>query len=408
MWRVTNHIQFVEMGEDTFAPTIKTHRIPPLLHHMSPTEQSLPIEWQHSYDSCRGVHQRFDGEDKYTFKLWRDEPMRAFIEKEYPWFLDTYDAYPQEIQRVDAARYFILRKFGGMYLDLDVGCRRSLDNLRRLPNTGMIFPETSPFGISNDFMMAAPDHPFMVFVTERLKSWAVVRPYSPFLTVMLSTGPAFLSIAAFDFISQGYAAAQDLGLMSYLDYTKRVLFHLPGSSWLKADGVLLIYVFNNLFLYLFVIGACFYCRYLHRNGELDRLAKRANLKNVHTAAELVEVLAGTGIDRMHGFAANQISKLLPRHSLVATQDSSNIPDVEQAFASRAPAAAAKSTRIRPSRQPSRWRHGERDKDSEGRYLPEEGSLSEGGSDGETDYSDADERADKARTSDDDGQRSEEF
>lgn len=45
---------------------------------------------------------------------------REFIEKEYPWFLQTYDGYDHPIMRADVIRYFALRKFGGIYIDLDV------------------------------------------------------------------------------------------------------------------------------------------------------------------------------------------------------------------------------------------------------------------------------------------------
>lgn len=45
---------------------------------------------------------------------WTDESSRAFIAKEYPWFLKAYDAYPSYIQRSDAARYFIVHHHGGM------------------------------------------------------------------------------------------------------------------------------------------------------------------------------------------------------------------------------------------------------------------------------------------------------
>lgn len=42
-----------------------------------------------------------------------------FIEDNYNWFLPTYDSYKFPIQRVDVMRYFIIRYYGGIYLDLD-------------------------------------------------------------------------------------------------------------------------------------------------------------------------------------------------------------------------------------------------------------------------------------------------
>ena len=62
-------------------------------------------------------------------------------------------------------RYFILRHYGGVYLDLDVGCRRPLDSLLQY---GVVLPYTKPVGVSNDFMISAKGHPFMTYVTEHL------------------------------------------------------------------------------------------------------------------------------------------------------------------------------------------------------------------------------------------------
>jgi mannosyltransferase OCH1-like enzyme len=60
---------------------------------------------------CCGHHQ-----------LWTNEKSRDFIQTEYPWFLETYDAYPYPIMRADAIRYFILSHYGGIYIDLDDVC----------------------------------------------------------------------------------------------------------------------------------------------------------------------------------------------------------------------------------------------------------------------------------------------
>ena len=72
-----------------------------------------------------------------------------FIKDEYPWFLETYQSYKYNIERVDSLRYFILLKYGGIYIDLDDGCRRSLDPLVKVPAW---LRKTSPVGISNDAM----------------------------------------------------------------------------------------------------------------------------------------------------------------------------------------------------------------------------------------------------------------
>ena len=46
-----------------------------------------------------------------------------------------YDGYGYGIQRADAMRLFFLHKHGGIYIDLDIECRRSLDFLRHYPGS---------------------------------------------------------------------------------------------------------------------------------------------------------------------------------------------------------------------------------------------------------------------------------
>jgi mannosyltransferase OCH1-like enzyme len=55
----------------------------------------------------------------HTFVVWNMTTMRELIERKYSWFLPTYDGYPSNMHRGDAARYFILHAYGGIYMDLD-------------------------------------------------------------------------------------------------------------------------------------------------------------------------------------------------------------------------------------------------------------------------------------------------
>lgn len=97
--------------------------------------------------------------------LWTDISARDFIAEQYPWYLPTFDGYPYPIQRADALRYFVLHYYGGVYLDMDVGCRRSLDPLLYFQ---IVLPATIPVGVSNDVMLAAKGHPFMTLVVNNL------------------------------------------------------------------------------------------------------------------------------------------------------------------------------------------------------------------------------------------------
>ena len=59
----------------------------------------------------------------WEYRFWTNEDNRNLIATHYPEHLEMYDKYPQNIQRADAVRYFILDKVGGVYADLDFEVR---------------------------------------------------------------------------------------------------------------------------------------------------------------------------------------------------------------------------------------------------------------------------------------------
>ncbi|KAF8529045.1 nucleotide-diphospho-sugar transferase [Hysterangium stoloniferum] len=160
----------------------RTEFIPRIIHQTWKTE-TLPDRWKGVSQSCRDLM------PDYKYMLWTDASSREFIEREYPWFLPTFDAYTYPIQRADAIRYFVLHYYGGVYLDLDVGCLRSLDPLLTFP---VILPKTIPVGVSNDLMFSQKGHPFMEQTIRNLITFDLNYVLN-YPTVMFSTGPMFLS-----------------------------------------------------------------------------------------------------------------------------------------------------------------------------------------------------------------------
>ncbi|KAK0512943.1 hypothetical protein JMJ35_004960 [Cladonia borealis] len=156
----------------------------PKIIHQTYVNDTVPERWREAQKSCVDLH------EDYEYKLWTDVKSREFIATEYPWFLATFDNYSQPIQRADAIRYFVLNHFGGIYIDLDDGCNRRLDPLLSYPSW---VRRTHPTGISNDAMGSIPHHPFFTLVIESLipynRDWKL-----PYITVMYSTGPLFLSV----------------------------------------------------------------------------------------------------------------------------------------------------------------------------------------------------------------------
>lgn len=65
----------------------------------------------------------------WEYNLWTDEDNRNMVEQHFPWFLQTYEKFPDPVQKADTARYMYMYKFGGIYADLDVECIASLETL---------------------------------------------------------------------------------------------------------------------------------------------------------------------------------------------------------------------------------------------------------------------------------------
>jgi mannosyltransferase OCH1-like enzyme len=101
----------------------------------------------------------------------------------------TYLSYPYPIQRVDALRYMLVHHYGGIYIDLDLFTYKPLTPLLTYPAVAC---RTSPTGISNDILVATPNHPFFSLVLKRLE-WYNRNLIVQYLTIMYTTGPLFLS-----------------------------------------------------------------------------------------------------------------------------------------------------------------------------------------------------------------------
>lgn len=276
--------------ETSIDDTITT--IPPIIHHFAKYNK-VPQKWLASYSSTlSSTITQTKPNVKYTFKLWSDEQLRQFIKDEYSYFLDIYDSYPYEIQRVDAARYFVLRKYGGIYIDLDIGCRHDLTDFIT-SKYGALLPKTAPLGISNDLMFATPSHPFFVYVTENLYNYKDFNIFlSKFLTVMLSTGSMFLSLMLYKYknivlheqlnniIHNNITSSNDImllnniidvALISRSDYEQNYFYHLPGNSWQGLDGKIVISIWSYKYTIIVIIMVIAFCKQAYIHGDKEKV-----------------------------------------------------------------------------------------------------------------------------------------
>ncbi len=135
----------------------------------------------------------------WQYRLWTDEANRRLIEEHYPEFLPVYDAYPLPIQRADAARYFMLHRYGGLYVDLDFECLRPLESM--LAGRSCVFgaePRAHALAhglsliVGNALMASTPGHRIWRDVQAALVRHRNAQAWGR-LDALRSTGPLMLT-----------------------------------------------------------------------------------------------------------------------------------------------------------------------------------------------------------------------
>ena len=227
---------------DCFAP------IPRVVHQIWKSPD-VPDHWRAYHASWRRHL------PEWEHRLWSDEARRALVVERYPDFLATYDAFPREIQRVDASKYLILHAHGGVYADLDCECLKPIAPL--VAPGGAIVGRTRDGVIECAFFGSTPGHALWTHVLDELRS----PPLSARLLrgmpgfdcshVLLSTGTQMLRRTVRRYASRRDAAQGDgltiydpkyFSVRSWLDRyepfpddAEAFIHHHYTDSWLKPD-----------------------------------------------------------------------------------------------------------------------------------------------------------------------------
>jgi glycosyltransferase involved in cell wall biosynthesis len=192
-----------ELGPAWLPPLSFPPTIPKIIHQTWKDEQ-LPEAFAAFAAGWRQHH------PDWEYRLWTDADNRQLIQEACPWFLPIYDAYPRPIQRADAARYVILSRFGGVYVDLDCECFGPIDALLQHRDCVLATeppPHCEIHGlsrcISNAFMAATPGHGFIHALLAELASHRPNRRRQRrrFKAVLDTTGPFMVNrvFAAYPF-----------------------------------------------------------------------------------------------------------------------------------------------------------------------------------------------------------------
>ena len=133
----------------------------PRVIHQTWKDAQVPEAWRPFQASWRRAH------PGWQYRLWTDADNRRLIAEHHAWFLPVYDAFARDIQRVDAAKYFILYTHGGVYADLDCECMKPLDAV--VSRGGAIVSRTADDVIDCALLVSPPRHPLWTAVFRRME-----------------------------------------------------------------------------------------------------------------------------------------------------------------------------------------------------------------------------------------------
>lgn len=163
--------------------------VPKIIHQIWVNENpNIPEKWKDSPVEWKAKH------PDWHYVLWNGDAMRSLVEKYHPEFLATYNAYPHEIQRIDAARYVFLEAYGGLYVDLDtIPMENILSHLQCYSGvylTNDLYPQTT---FTNFLMLSQPGVPLWAEVINEMMIRSGKEYGGKFNTVLETTGPRMLS-----------------------------------------------------------------------------------------------------------------------------------------------------------------------------------------------------------------------
>ena len=180
-----------------FSPNTKLQTKVTKIIHQSWKIRKIPRVFERFYPSWKKCF------PNWTHLLWTDEDNRNLVIDHFPWFLEIYDSFPQEIYRADVSRYLYLYRYGGLYTDMDNECLSPFEHL--LENYTIVFgsidnvDRVSPlrnYYVQNSFMYSNPRQSFWLELVRNIKF-----QYN-YDSPVVVTGPDHLSLMIYKYLTR--------------------------------------------------------------------------------------------------------------------------------------------------------------------------------------------------------------
>lgn len=165
--------------------------------HVTCKNKAEPGLYKVFLDSMKNIN------NSWELILYDDEDAAVLIQQHYNYLWEIYNGFPTNIQRMDIFRILVVYLHGGFYLDADMYCLNSLDDLCGeelvLAEEKTLTAEQCaqlnhqhPMRIANYMFGAMPSHPFLAELAAAAFA-TVIQPVTKEEDVLETTGPGLLT-----------------------------------------------------------------------------------------------------------------------------------------------------------------------------------------------------------------------
>ena len=157
--------------------------IPRVLHQLWTPAKTLPLGIGEMMGGWRALHPGFD------YRFWTERNLPALVNQEIWDKAEAISPNAPEQLRSDVARYEILYRYGGIWVDADFICQKPIDPLM-VGTEAFAGQETSRW-LNNALIGVTARSPFMLELIERLPQNVIRHPVNRGNNV--KTGPQFFT-----------------------------------------------------------------------------------------------------------------------------------------------------------------------------------------------------------------------
>ncbi|MCH9620727.1 MAG: hypothetical protein S4CHLAM20_01280 [Chlamydiia bacterium] len=203
------------------------NKIPKIIHQVWVGSKPIPEKYKEYMETWKKLH------PDWEYKLWTDSDIEGFdwINREY------FDAVSNPGMKSDIWRYEIIYRYGGVYADCDIECKRSIDPIHKRLEFYTGYNGKTSKVIGNHLFASVPGSQFFEQLIDALKKdfKRVCLSTIDCMAIQKLTGPFFLTHFVKSLILQNNNRLEVVFPAEYfqpIDYQSKAKI-----SWRESDNL---------------------------------------------------------------------------------------------------------------------------------------------------------------------------